>query len=175
MLSGAGVFYGGAGSDAQRMTGQEVYVVGGANAAGQAALHLARYARRLTLVVRAPSLEAGMSHYLVRQLAATPNVAVRVGTEVVGGGGDGWLTHLVLRDGGSGAEETVDADGLYLSIGARPHTEWLPAEIARDDRGFVLTGADVPRDGCWPLERIRSRSRRACPASSRSATRGTGL
>ena len=144
VLSGAGVFYGGAGSDAQRMTGQEVYVVGGANAAGQAALHLARYARRLTLVVRAPSLEAGMSHYLVRQLAATPNVAVRVGTEVVGGGGDGWLTHLVLRDGASGAEETVDADGLYLSIGARPHTEWLPAEIARDDRGFVLTGADVP-------------------------------
>ena len=90
-LAGAGVFYGGAGSDAQRMAGQEVYVLGGANSAGQAALHLARYARRLTLVVRAPSLEAGMSHYLVRQLEATPNVEVRLGTEVVGGGGDGWL------------------------------------------------------------------------------------
>jgi thioredoxin reductase (NADPH) len=152
-LAGAGVFYGGAGSDAQRMAGQEVYVVGGANAAGQAALHLARYARRLTLVVRAPSLEAGMSHYLVRQLAATPNVVVRVGTEIAGGGGDGWLTHLVLRDRASGAEETVDADGLYPSIGARPHTDWLPHEIARDDRGFVLTGGDVSRDGAWPLER----------------------
>ena len=150
VLSGAGVFYGGAGSDAQRMAGQEVCVVGGANAAGQAALHLARYARRVTLVVRSTP---GMSHYLVRQLGATPNVDIRVGTEVVGGGGDGWLTHLVLRDRESGAEETVDADGLYPSIGARPHTEWLPAEIARDDRGFVLTGADVPRDGTWPLER----------------------
>ncbi len=152
-LAGAGVFYGGAGSDAHRMAGQEVYVVGGANSAGQAALHLARYAQRLTLVVRSPSLEAGMSHYLVRQLEATSNVDVRVGTEVVGGGGDGWLSHLVLRDRASGAEETVAADGLYLSIGARPHTEWLPAEIARDDRGFVLTGADIPRDGSWPLER----------------------
>ena len=152
-LAGAGVFYGGAGSDAQRMAGQEVYVLGGANAAGQAALHLARYARRVTLVARAPSLEAGMSHYLVRQLAATPNVAVRVGTEVVGGGGEGWLTHLVLRDRASGAEETVEADGLYPSIGARPHTQWLPDEIARDDSGFVLTGSDIPRDGSWPLAR----------------------
>jgi thioredoxin reductase (NADPH) len=151
-LAGAGVFYGGAGSDAHRMSGQDVYVVGGANSAGQAALHMARYARRLTLVVRAPSLATGMSHYLVRQLEATPNVEIRVGTEIVGGGGDGWLTHLVLRDRASKAEETVPADGLYPSIGARPHTEWLPAEIARDERGFVLTGADVPRDA-WPLER----------------------
>ena len=151
-LAGAGVFYGGAGSDVHRMSGQDVYVLGGANAAGQAALHLARYARRLTLVVRAPSVEAGMSHYLVRQLEATPNVEIRVGTEIVSGGGDGWLTHLVLRDRASGAEETVAADGLYLSIGARPHTEWLPAEIARNDQGFVLTDADVPRD-TWPLER----------------------
>ena len=151
-LAGAGVFYGGAGSDAHRMSGQDVYVVGGANSAGQAALHMARYARRLTLVVRAPSLATGMSHYLVRQLEATPNVEIRVGTEIVGGGGDGWLTHLVLRDRASEAEETVPAGGLYPSIGARPHTEWLPAEIARDERGFVLTGADVPRDA-WPLER----------------------
>jgi thioredoxin reductase (NADPH) len=152
-LTGAGVFYGGVGSDAHRMAGQEVYVLGGANSAGQAALHLARYARRVTIVARAPSLEAGMSHYLVRQLAATPNVDVRVGAEVVGGGGDGWLTHLVLRDRTSGVEERLDADGLYPSIGARPHTGWLPAGIARDDDGFVLTGGDIPRDGAWPLER----------------------
>jgi len=148
-LAGAGVFYGGSGSDVHRMSGQDVYVLGGANSAGQEALHLARYARRVTLVVRGTP---GMSHYLVRQLAATPNVEIRLGTEIVGGGGDGWLTHLVLRDRASGAETPVAADGLYLSIGARPHTEWLPAEIARDDRGFVLTGADVPRD-TWPLER----------------------
>ncbi len=152
-LAGAGVFYGGAGADAHRMSGLEVYVLGGANSAGQSALYLARYARRVTLVVRGPSLESGMSHYLARQLAATPNVEVRAGTEIVGGGGDGWLTHLVLRNRASGAEETVSADGLYPSIGARPHTEWLPPEIARDDRGFVLTGADIPRDGSWPLER----------------------
>jgi thioredoxin reductase (NADPH) len=94
-----------------------------------------------------------MSHYLVRQLASAPNVDVRVGTEIVGGGGDGWLTHLVLRERASGAEETVDADGLYPSIGARPHTDWLPREIARDDRGFLLTGGEIPRDGAWPLER----------------------
>lgn len=152
-LSGSGVFYGGAGSDAHRMAGQDVYVLGGANAAGQAALHLARYARHVTLVVRRQSLEETMSHYLVRQLAATSNVEVRPGTEIVGGGGDGWLTHLVLRDRASGSEKTVAADGLYLAIGAQPRTEWLPVEIARDDQGFVLTGPDVPAGAPWPLER----------------------
>ena len=80
------------------MTGEEVYVVGGANSAGQAVLHLARYAKRVTLVVRADSLDVAMSHYLVRQIKATPNVDVRTGTEVVDGGGRGWLEHLVLRD-----------------------------------------------------------------------------
>jgi thioredoxin reductase (NADPH) len=152
-LGGAGVYYGGAGSDANRVAGREVYVLGGANAAGQAALHLARYARRVTIVARATSLEAGMSRYLVRQLHATPNVEVRLGTEVAGGGGDGWLTHLVLRDCASGGEETVAAEELFLAIGAHPRTDWLPEYIARDDKGFVLTGADVPREGHWPLER----------------------
>ena len=92
-----------------------------------------------------------MSHYLVRQLAATPNVEARLGTEVVGGGGEGWLTHLVLRS--KGGEETVPADALFLAIGANPHTDWLPPEIARDEQGFLLTGSDIPRDGTWPLER----------------------
>jgi thioredoxin reductase (NADPH) len=150
-LAGMGVFYGGTGTDALRMSGQEAYVLGGANSAGQAALHLARYARRVTIVVRAASLEAGMSHYLVRQLAATSNVDIRLETEIVGGGGDGWLTHLVLR-GADGCEETVDAEGLFLTIGATPHTAWLPPEIARDEEGFVLTGSDIPGDA-WPLER----------------------
>jgi thioredoxin reductase (NADPH) len=151
-LNGAGVFYGGPASEAHGLTGLEVYVVGGANSAGQAALHLARYASRVTLVVRAQSLAAGMSHYLVRQIESTANVDVRLGTEVVGGGGDGWLDRLVLRTPG-GEEETVPAQGLFLMIGARPRTDWLPPEVARDARGFVLTGSDVGADSGWPLER----------------------
>jgi thioredoxin reductase (NADPH) len=129
-----------------------VYVVGGANSAGQAALHLARYARRVTLVVRSQSLAAGMSHYLVRQVESAANVDVRLGTEVVGGGGDGWLEHLVLGTP-DGEEETVPAQGLFLMIGARPRTDWLPTEVARDSRGFVLTGPDLGDDRGWPLER----------------------
>jgi thioredoxin reductase (NADPH) len=152
-LNGAGVFYGGPASEAHGLKGLEVYVVGGANSAGQAALHLARFARRVTLVVRSASLAAGMSHYLARQIEATPNVDVRLRAEVVGGGGDdGWLRHLVLREAG-GEDETVEAEGLFLMIGARPRTEWLPPEIARDSRGFVLTGADLGEDAGWPLER----------------------
>ncbi len=152
-LNGAGVFYGGAASAAPAMTGRDVYVLGGANSAGQAALHLARYARRVTLVVRAESLGAGMSDYLVRQVEAEPNLQVRLGTEIVGGGGDGWLERLVLRDRAHGSEETIEADVLFLMIGARPHTEWLPHDVERDGQGFVLTGADLRGDRDWPLER----------------------
>jgi thioredoxin reductase (NADPH) len=151
-LNGAGVFYGGPTSEAPGMAGQDVYVLGGANSAAQAALYLARYARQVTLVVRAQSLGAGMSHYLVRQLEATPRLQIRLQSEIVGGGGDGWLEHLVLRDRAEGGEETVEADGLFLMIGARPHTEWLPREVDRDARGFVLTGTDLP-DQAWPLDR----------------------
>jgi thioredoxin reductase (NADPH) len=145
-LSGAGVVYGAAASEAPFVAGEHVFVVGGANSAGQAVLHLARYAGRVTLVVRAATLDAGMSHYLVREIEATRNVDVRTGTEVVGGGGDGRLDHLVLRDRASGAEETVGASGLFLMIGARPHTEWLPPTVERDPSGFVLTGADLSPD-----------------------------
>jgi thioredoxin reductase (NADPH) len=151
-MNGAGVFYGGPASEAHGLKGLEVYVVGGANSAGQAALHLARYARRVMLVVRSGSLAAGMSHYLARQVEATANVDVRLCTEVVGGGGDGWLDHLVLRESG-GDEERVPAEGLFLMIGARPRTDWLPDEVARDSRGFILTGSDVGDDPRWPLER----------------------
>jgi thioredoxin reductase (NADPH) len=110
-LNGAGVFYGGPASEARGMAGQDVYVVGGANSAGQAALYLARYARRVTLVVRAQSLGAGMSHYLVRQVEATPKLQVLLGTEIVGGGGDGWLERLVLRDRAEGSEEPSTPTG----------------------------------------------------------------
>ena len=152
-LNGAGVFYGGPASEAPGMVGQDVYVLGGANSAGQAALHLARYARRVTVVVRAHTLGEGMSHYLVRQLQATPNLEVRVATEVVDGAGDGWLERLVLRYTADGSEETVEAGGLFVMIGAHPHTDWLPPEVARDEHGFLLTGPDLPGGQAWPLER----------------------
>jgi len=154
-LVGAGVFYGGPASEAPTTVDESVHVVGGANSAGQAALNLAEYARQVTLVVRADSLEKGMSHYLVRQIEATPNVEVRLGTEVVGGsaGDDGWLQSLVLRSGDEGESETVASDGLFLMIGADPNTDWLPAELAQGDGGFVRTGAEVEAQGNWPLER----------------------
>jgi thioredoxin reductase (NADPH) len=152
-LSGAGVFYGGSASEAPAMTGKDAYIVGGANSAGQAALHLARYARRVTLVIRAQSIGAGMSHYLCQEVGATPNIEVKTDTTVVGGGGDGHLEHLVLREGATGREETVPADGLFILIGAHPNTDWLPNEIARDDKGFIFTGEDIPSDFHWPLER----------------------
>lgn len=152
-LNGAGVFYGCSASEAPLTAGEDIYVIGGANSAGQAALNLARYAQRVTLVVRSPSLDAGMSHYLVRQVEATPRLHVRLGTEIVGGGGDGWLDYLVLRDCAHGGEQTVEADGLFLEIGARPHTEWLPPAVARDAGGFVLTGTDLRENDAWPLDR----------------------
>jgi thioredoxin reductase (NADPH) len=151
-LNGVGVFYGGPTSEAPGLTGKDVYVVGGGNSAGQAALHLARYARRVTVVIRAQSLEAGMSHYLIRAIEAAPNVKVRAGTAIVGGGGESHLQQLVLREGATGKDATVAADALFVLIGARPRTEWLPADIARDEHGFLLTGDDVTSDD-WPLER----------------------
>ena len=101
-LNGAGVFYGGPTSEAPAMAGRDVFVLGGANSAGQAAIYLARYAKTVTLIVRADSLTARMSHYLVREVELTPNVSVRLRTEIVGGGGDGALEHLVLRDNAEG-------------------------------------------------------------------------
>lgn len=152
-LNGAGVYYGGPASEADAVSGKEAYVLGGGNSAGQAALHLARYARKVVLVVRGGSLDAGMSDYLVRAVEATPNVEVRTRTAVAGGGGAGRLQHLVLRDGRPGEDERVSADALFVLIGAHPHTDWLPSQIARDTRGFLLTGEEFA-DGCdWPLER----------------------
>ncbi len=149
-LVGRGVFYGAAVSEAPSMAGQEVYVVGGGNSAGQAALHLARYARQVTLLVRGSSLAASMSEYLVSQLEATRNVAIRYRTAVLDGREeDGCLARLTLGDphGATGAEE-VAAGGLFVLIGSVPRTSWLPAEVARDEAGFVRTG----EDGRLPLE-----------------------
>ena len=149
-LTGAGVFFGGPTVEAPAVAGGEAYVVGGANSAGQAALHLAEYARRVTLVIRADSLEAGMSHYLIDQVERARNVEVRLGTEVVGGGGEGRLERLQLRRA-DGSTEEVSADALFLMIGARPNTEWLSEEIRRDGGGYILTGGDVADH--WPLDR----------------------
>ena len=114
-----------------------------------------------------------MSHYLVRQIGVTPNIEVKSETEVVDGGGDrGWLDHLVLRSRVTEVDETVPADGLFLMIGADPLTGWLPAGISRDERGFLLTGADLPATA-GHSRAPRSGSRRACRGSSRSATSAT--
>jgi thioredoxin reductase (NADPH) len=153
LLIGAGVSYGGPASEAHALSGKDAYIAGGGNSAGQAALHLARYARRVTLVVRAGSLEAGMSHYLVREVKATSNVEVHTHAAVVGGGGEGRLQELVLRDSHTGDEKTVAADALFVLIGARPRTDWLPDEMATDRHGFLYTGDDVPHDHRWALER----------------------
>jgi thioredoxin reductase (NADPH) len=151
-LGGAGVFYGGPASEAPGMAGLDVFVVGGANSAGQAALHLADHARRVTLVVRKDALDFGMSDYLVRQVSEAPNIEVRLRTEVVGGGGEEWLDHLELRDA-DGATESVPADALFLMIGADPNTAWLPPELLRDDAGFLLTGEAARGNGDWPRDR----------------------
>jgi thioredoxin reductase (NADPH) len=152
-LNGAGVFYGGPVSMAPALSGKDAFVVGGGNSAGQAVLHLARYARRATLVVRARSLQAGMSHYLIQEIEATANVEVRTSTEVVGGEGDGRLQKLVLHATGSGCRETVDADALFVLIGAIPRSDWLPSQLARDGKGFLLTGEELAPGSQWPLDR----------------------
>jgi thioredoxin reductase (NADPH) len=152
-LVGAGVFYGAAVSEAQAMKGQEVYVVGGANSAGQAAMHLSKYASRVTLLVRGRSLSTSMSDYLIKEIEVADNIDVRFETTVVGGGGEGRLEHLLLKNSVSGLTETVCGAALFVLIGAEPHTGWLPEEIERDRRGYVLTGQDHLRDGQWPLGR----------------------
>jgi thioredoxin reductase (NADPH) len=146
-LSGSGVYYGGAVSEARAARGEDVYVVGAGNSAGQAALHLSKYASRVTLVARGGSLARSMSRYLIREIEAARNVDVRLGTRVVDGGGRGRLESLVLEDSASGLTEEVPASALFLLIGTKPHTTWLPEEIARDEGGYVLTGDDIPRHG----------------------------
>ncbi|SNR90390.1 thioredoxin reductase (NADPH) [Geodermatophilus saharensis] len=151
-LVGAGVFYGAAGVTAPAVVGEEVHVVGGANSAGQAALHLARYAARATLLVRGTSLTAGMSDYLIRQIEATPNITVRLRTQVVGGRGTARLEGLTLRDAERRITEEVPSAAVFVMIGAEPRTDWLAPVLALDERGFVLTDRDLASTD-WPLTR----------------------
>jgi thioredoxin reductase (NADPH) len=146
-LTGAGIYYGAALTEARSCSDQHVAIIGGANSAGQAAVYFAQYAEQVTMLVRGPSLERSMSHYLIEQIAALPNVDVRTGTVATRAAGDGHLQRLDLDDGG-----TLDVDACFVFIGALPRTDWLDGVVARDQRGFILAGPDV-RDNGWPLSR----------------------
>jgi thioredoxin reductase (NADPH) len=149
---GAGVFYGAAGVEAAAMKGEEVYVVGGANSAGQAAIHLAKFAARVVMLVRGDSLATSMSDYLITQLEATANVEVRLHTQVVDAHGEARLEGLTLEDVQAGRREQVAAAAVFILIGAEPRTEWLRGVIQLSERAFILTGRDVPAEA-WPLRR----------------------
>ncbi len=143
-LVGRGVFYGSGTSEARAVAGGHVYVVGGANSAGSASMHLARHAARVTLLVRGGTLADTMSDYLIREIDNADNVDVRLHTEIEDVRGDLRLEGLVLRDRSAGTSEEVPADAVFILIGAAPHTSWLPTEILRDDHGFILTGEQRP-------------------------------
>ncbi|WP_431952766.1 FAD-dependent oxidoreductase [Actinacidiphila sp. bgisy167] len=156
-FTGAGVFYGSAMTEAMNCAGQEVYIVGGANSAGQAAVYFSRTACRVHLLIRGADLHRSMSQYLIDQIAAVDTIQIHPCTEVVGGKGGSHLEQLLLRDAKSGDVSTVDASFLFVFIGAEPRTDWLEGVVARDRRGFVLTGPDLmaggKRPAGWPLPR----------------------
>jgi len=154
-LVGSGVFYGAAASESRAMTDQDVFIVGAGNSAGQAALHLAKYARAVTLLVRGDSVTKSMSSYLVRAVESTPNVLVRHRTEVVDGGGDGSLESITLADRANDTVEEVPANAVFVMIGGEPHTDWLPDEIARDGHGYLVTGGDLLKqpEAHWDQDR----------------------
>ncbi len=156
-LTGRGVYYGSALTGTTGCADQDVFIVGGANSAGQAAVYLAKTARSVTILVRGPSLQKSMSYYLIQQIAGTANISVRTCTEIAGAAGTDHLEQLTLRDSSSGATQTVDAQWLFVFIGAAPLTDWLNGVVVRDERGFVLTGPDLMHDGHvpggWPLDR----------------------
>ncbi|MEU9227666.1 FAD-dependent oxidoreductase [Streptomyces massasporeus] len=156
-LTGCGLYYGSALTEAPSCQDQDVYIVGGANSAGQAAMYLSRGAKSVTLLVRGESLSASMSHYLIQQIEESPNIQVRSRTVVEAAHGDGHLERLTLRDVDSGHTEQVDAQWVFVFIGAAPLTDWLDGTVLRDERGFILAGPDLSADGRppedWELDR----------------------
>ena len=156
-LTGAGVYYGAAMTEAIACRGEVVYVVGGANSAGQAAMYFSKYAKEVVMLVRSDSLTKSMSQYLIDQIASTENITVRTCTAVVETKGETSLEAIVLADVNTGEQETVDATSLFIFIGAMPKTDWLPDPVERDERGFIRTGIDLLRDGkppkTWTLDR----------------------
>ena len=156
-LTGCGVYYGSALTEAESCRGQHVYIVGGANSAGQAAMYLARHAKFVTILVRGPSLAASMSYYLIQQIEQESNITVRTGTVVEAAHGTDHLQQLTLRDVATGQTELVDAQWMFIFIGAAPLTDWLDGTVTRDDHGFIKTGPDLTDDGSappgWHLDR----------------------
>jgi thioredoxin reductase (NADPH) len=155
-LIGRGVYYGVTAGEASQCQGDDVYIIGAANSAAQAALNLSRFAKRVVLLVRAATLTDTMSRYLVERIASTPSIEVRYRSEVVAGRGDGHLEALTLADRASGVTEEVPSSWLFVFIGASPRTEWLGSEVVRDERGFVVTGQDLlgpTHANRWPLSR----------------------
>ncbi|MEU7873447.1 FAD-dependent oxidoreductase [Dactylosporangium sp. NPDC049140] len=156
-LLGAGVFYGAALCEAPAARGQSIYIVGAGNSAGQAAVHLARFAEHVTLLTRGKSLSTSMSTYLIEQISARPNITVRANMQVVGAAGAGRLEQLTLYDAAVRRTEAVAASALFILIGSQPTTDWLPAALMRDPAGFLLTGPDLVAyrqlSTSWPLTR----------------------
>ena len=175
-LTGRGVYYGSALTEATACLGQDIYIVGGANSAGQAAVYLSRHAKSVTILVRGPDLERSMSYYLIRQIADIPNISVRTCTEVIAAEGGDHLERLTLRNTADGRTEMADAQMLFLFIGAAPLTDWLDGVVARDPRGFVIAGPDLRsagngrRAGTWTG--CRTTWRPACQGCSWPGTRG---
>ncbi|MBM2622862.1 FAD-dependent oxidoreductase [Actinoplanes sp. LDG1-06] len=149
-LTGSGVYYGSASTEGPSCAGSDVYIVGGANSAGQAALFFSRYARSVTLLVRGDSLEASMSYYLIQQLNKIDNIKVRTRCEVIGAQGDGHLQAITICDSKEGLSTTVECGYLFVFIGAEPRTDWLGTSVARDEKGFVYTGPDLLSNGTRP-------------------------
>ena len=160
-LSGAGVYYGANVSEAHALTGLDAVVVGGGNSAGQAVLDLARYCRRVTLVVRGDDLAAEMSAYLIDAIESAAKSSIQTSTEVIGGSGDGRLEAVTVRHKSTGVEESLPTSGLFVMIGADPCTDWLPESVGRDSFGFVLAGSDAAASdlGPWTGHRNRSKPR----------------
>jgi thioredoxin reductase (NADPH) len=156
-LVGAGIYYGAAIAEASDFRGQDVYILGGGNSAGQAAMLLAVYARRVVILALEDSLEATMSKYLVDRIRNTPNITVRTSRTVAAAEGSGHLEALTIRNVETGETERVPAEGLFVFIGGAPRTEWLDGAVERDEEGFILSGIDLARSGPrppdWPLER----------------------
>lgn len=155
-LTGRGIYYGAAMSEASSVKGEDIHIVGGANSAGQAALFFASHARSVNMLVRGQGLSDSMSHYLAERIEATPNIHLRFNTTVEEAIGKDHLERIVVRDRASDAVMTIPACALFVFIGASPRTDWLDGRVARDERGFILTGPDVmegPRSHGWPLER----------------------
>jgi thioredoxin reductase (NADPH) len=157
-MTGRGVYYGSTLTEAAACMGQDVYIVGGANSAGQAAVYLAQHAKSVTILCRGSALERSMSYYLIQQIRATGNITARICTEVIAAEGSDHLESLTLRDTSTGATETVSAQWLFLFIGAAPLTDWLDGVVVRDERGFVLAGPDLASCGRrppgWDLDRL---------------------